>query len=75
MARRSRAPLGQPHDPEPIPSPDRAPRGEVFEKQWTPLTLGEVSLEKGCAKLTVTAPEIPGAHAMDLKSVEVRRVD
>ncbi len=67
--------IGQTHDPEPIPNPDRVLRGQVCEKQWAPLTLGEVSLKKGRAKLTVTAPEIPGAHAMDLKSVEVRRVD
>jgi len=61
------------HDPEPIPSPDRVPRGEVYEKVWAPLTLGSVELAKGRTRLVVKALEIPGKQAFDLKAVQLRQ--
>ncbi|RPJ24641.1 MAG: hypothetical protein EHM35_16195, partial [Planctomycetaceae bacterium] len=48
------------HDPDPIPSPDRVPRGEVYEKVWAPLTLGTVELDTGETRLVLKALEIPG---------------
>jgi arylsulfatase A len=63
------------HDPEPIPSPDRVPRGEVYEKIWAPLTLGTVKLSKGRTTLCVKAVEIPASKAIDLKAVRLRRVN
>jgi len=63
------------HNPDPIPSPDRVSRGEVYEKIWAPLTLGTVELSKGRTKLMVKAIEIPGDMAFDLKAVRLRRVD
>ena len=63
------------HDPEPIPSPDRVPRGEVFEKIWAPLNLGTVVLSKGQTKLVVKATDIPGNAAFDLKAVQLQRID
>jgi len=60
------------HDPAPIPSPDRVPRGEVFEKVWEPLTLGTVELSKGRTKLLVKSLEIPGDKSIDLKAVKLR---
>lgn len=63
------------HDPEPISSPDRVPRGEVYEKVWAPLTLGSVQLKKGRTKLIVRALEIPGKQAPAVKAVRLRRLD
>ena len=63
------------HNPPPLPSPDRVPRGEVYEKIWAPLTLGTVELSKGRTKLIVRAMEIPGETAFDLKAVRLRRID
>ena len=63
------------HNPAPLPSPDRVPRGEVYEKIWAPLTLGAVELSKGRTKLVVRALEIPGNKAFDLKAVRLRRID
>ena len=63
------------HDPEPIPSPDRVPRGEVYEKVWAPLKLGTVELSKGRTTLAVRALKIPGRQALDLKAVQLRRMD
>ena len=63
------------HEPDPIPSPDRIPRGEVYEKVWAPLTLGAVNLNKGRTRLAVKALTKPGKTVMDLKAVRVRRLD
>ncbi|MFQ6034269.1 MAG: arylsulfatase [Sedimentisphaerales bacterium] len=63
------------HDPEPIPSPDRVPRGEVYEKIWAPLTLGAIELTRGRTKLVVKAVQIPGSRAFDLKAVQLRRLN
>jgi arylsulfatase A len=63
------------HNPDSIPSPDRVRRGEVYEKNWAPLTLGTIKLKTGRTKLTVRALEIPGDKAFDLKAVRLRRVD
>ena len=63
------------HDPEPIPSPDRVPRNEVYEKIWAPLTLGTVRLKKGQTRLYVKALNIPANSALDLKAVRIRQLD
>ncbi|MBN2330168.1 MAG: arylsulfatase [Candidatus Omnitrophica bacterium] len=63
------------HDPEPLPSPDRVPRKEVFEKVWAPLNLGIMRLPQGRTQLCVKALTIPGETVMDLKAVHIKRVD
>jgi arylsulfatase A len=62
------------HDPAPLPSPDRVPRGEVFEKEWAALELGALALPNGRARLAVRALEKPGAQVMELKALRLRRV-
>jgi len=62
------------HDPEPIPSPDRIPRGEVYEKEWAPLRVGRLRLEKGPATLRLRALAIPGTRAPDVKAVRLTAV-
>jgi arylsulfatase A len=64
----------QAHDPQPIPSPDRAPRGEVYEKVWMPLRLGVVELSAGETRLVLRVREIVGGRACDIKAVRLRRV-
>lgn len=63
------------HDPQPLPSPDRVPRGEVFEKVWATLLLGSVRIEPGRTKLTVRAVERAGRAVADLKAVQLARAD
>ncbi len=63
------------HDADPIASPDRVPRGEVYEKTWASLGLGGIRLNKGRTRLVVRAVEIPGSRAFDLKAVQLRRLD
>lgn len=63
------------HDPDHIPSPDRVPRGEVYEKVWAPLTLGTLNLKKGRTRLYVKALAKQGRAVMDLKAVRLLRLD
>ncbi len=60
------------HKPEALPSPDRVPRKEVYEKSWGQLNLGTLLLRTGKTRLAVKARNIPGKRVMDLKSVIVR---
>lgn len=67
--------MKNPHVPAPIPSPDRIPRGEVYEKVWAPLTLDTVDLQKGKTRLTLKALSKPGKQVTGLKTVRLKRVD
>ncbi len=40
-------PIDTAFDPQPLPSPDRVPRGEVYEKPWKTFLLGQLSLRGG----------------------------
>jgi arylsulfatase A-like enzyme len=48
-----------------LPRPD----GESQMKEFRPLSLGTVRLEKGRGTLTLRATDIPGAHVMDLRAL------
>jgi arylsulfatase A len=67
--------LAKPHDPQPLPSPDRVRRKEVYEKPWAPLALGAIELPKGPTTLSVRALSKPGTQVFDLKAVRLERVD
>jgi hypothetical protein len=45
------------------------PAGESIMKDFRPLKLGSVRLEKGRGLLTLRAPQIPGQRVMDLRAV------
>lgn len=45
------------------------PHGESQMKEFRPLKLGEITLEKGQAPLTLRAAEIPGQSVMDVRRV------
>ncbi|UCD51326.1 MAG: arylsulfatase [Phycisphaerales bacterium] len=62
------------HDPEPIPSPDRVPRGEVYEKVWAELKVGTLALAPTTTRLVLRAREIPTGQACDIKGVRLRRI-
>jgi arylsulfatase A-like enzyme len=63
--------LAKPHDAPPLPSPDRVPRNEVYEKEWGVLNLGDLALEPGKTRLTVQAIEKAAGDVMDLKAVRL----
>lgn len=64
------------NDPPLITNLDRVPRkGESYLKDFRPMTLGRVRLEKGCGPLALRAIEIPGAQVMDLRRLVVTLVE
>lgn len=75
-AARLAATIAEPFDP-PIRGAehDRIPRVESYTKDFRPLKLGKVRLEKGPGTLTVRALKIPGNQAADVSQIELRRVD
>ncbi len=55
---------------------DRVPRhGESYVKDFKPLNLGEMILQKGRGPLTLRAVEIPGRHVIDVRSVMLKLVE
>ena len=66
--------IEQAHDPEPVPSPDRVPRNEVYEKTWTPLQLGQLELNEGRQQVKVKVLRKPGDQVMDLKAIQVTSI-
>lgn len=49
---------------------DRAPREqESFVKDWKPMTLGTIELQKGRGQLTLRAPQIPGKSVMEFRAM------
>ncbi len=52
---------------------DRVPRQESYFKDFRAVSLGTIHLEKQRAKLTLTAPKIAGAQAIDFAFLTLRR--
>ena len=49
---------------------DRVPRkGERFDKEFRPLSLGQIKLAAGPATLTLRATTIPGGSVADVRSL------
>jgi hypothetical protein len=48
---------------------DRIPRTQSQMKEFKPLSLGTVRLEKGRGPLTLQAPKIAGQQVMDVRMV------
>lgn len=68
------ATVSRAHDPEIIPGPDRVPRGEVHEKEWASMKVGNLRLERGRMRLILRALSVPGNQVMELKAVQVKRL-
>ncbi|MFQ5810500.1 MAG: arylsulfatase [Armatimonadota bacterium] len=62
------------HDPPLVGAEhDRASRGsESLVKEFRPLRLGAVRLEKGRGELTLRALDVPGKQVMDVRAVSLR---
>jgi hypothetical protein len=63
--------ISEPHDPPLMGAEsDRVPRqGESYVKDFRPLRLGVVHLEKGRGPLTLRASKVPGRQVMDVRLV------
>jgi arylsulfatase A-like enzyme len=59
-----------PHNPPLIGAKlDRVPRGESYWKDFRPLSLGNIAMEKGRGKLALRALDIPGKQVADVRYV------
>ncbi|MDH3712095.1 MAG: arylsulfatase, partial [Cyclobacteriaceae bacterium] len=54
-------------DPDYIPSPDRVPRIEVYEKEWARLEIGSVTLPAGRLQVVLKALEVPGSQVCEFR--------
>ena len=70
-----RSRLTEPHDP-PVRGGehDRIPRQESYVKDFKPVQLGTLRLEKGTGTLTLSATDIPGTQVMDFRLLMLTRV-
>ena len=55
-----------------VPSPDRVPRTEVYEMEWSTRVIGRVRLPAGRTTVSVQAVGKPGEPALELKAVTLR---
>ena len=71
---RLRGRITEPHDP-PLRGGehDRVERKESYVKDFKPLKLGTIHLEKGKGELTLRALKIPGAQVMDFRLIMFTR--
>ncbi|UHG94394.1 arylsulfatase [Spirosoma oryzicola] len=56
-------------DPPLIPSPDRVPRKEVYEKTWALLPLGKLELPVGNHRILLRAASIPKGQVAEVKAL------
>lgn len=54
---------------------DKSPRTESYVKDFKPLKLGKIHLEKGSDRLFLKAKEIPGGQVMEFKLLSLKRVE
>jgi arylsulfatase A-like enzyme len=55
---------------------DRVPRrGESYVKDFRPLELGTITLERGRGQLTLRAIEIPGEQVMEVRLLRLRKLE
>ncbi len=53
---------------------DRVERGESYVKNFKPMRLGTIRLEKGRSELTLRALNMPGSQVMDFRLMMFTRV-
>ena len=73
---RLRGQVAEAHDP-PLRGGenDRVSRGESYVKDFKPMKLGTIRLEKGRAELALRALKIPGSQVMDFRLMMFTRVE
>ncbi|MCA9210277.1 MAG: hypothetical protein KDA55_18085, partial [Planctomycetales bacterium] len=62
-------------DPPLFPAPDRVKRIESYDKPFQRLSLGRLRLEAGRAPLVLTTPKLNGELGIEIRQVELRRVE
>lgn len=63
------------HWPAYYESPDKVKRGEVYEKDWKPLSLGTLDLAKGSHKINLYATGVATSDNFEIKTVSLKKVE
>jgi hypothetical protein len=68
--------ITEPHDPPLVgAAEDRAPRTESYVKEFRPMRLGEIALERGRGDLVLRALEVKAQQVADIRYVVLTRLD
>lgn len=66
------AAISEAFNPEALPSPDRVPRGEVYEKKWAVLNLPEFKLHPGEFEIKLELEQdLPTGALLEIKGLEL----
>ena len=65
------ASISEIHEARILASPDRIKRGEVYEREWRLLRLGEIRLAAGPQKLTLIVPNADQNASLEVKSLQL----
>jgi hypothetical protein len=75
LGRQTTARVTDAHDPPLVGAgEDRVPRIESYDKDFKPMSLGTIRLEKGRGALALRAVNIPGTQAVEVSRLVVSRV-
>lgn len=66
--------IAQSHNPSFLPSPDRIPRGEVYQKEWANLDIGALELKKGSQSISLSTKNINRKNGLEIKGLELERL-
>lgn len=64
----------EPHNPGPVPTPDRIRRKEVDDYIWKNLPVGQLNLKPMQTRLVIRGLEIHGGQMPEIKAVRITRV-
>jgi len=59
------------HNPPTHNSPDRIPRGEVYEKDWAKIEVGEIMFTKGNHFVSITVLDTERLTGLEIKGIEI----
>jgi len=57
-----------------IESPDRVPRGEVYEREWSCVEIGEIYIQEGEQFISFKAVNQSGLNGLELKSLIIAKI-
>ena len=66
--------IAEPYFSEYLPVKDRVDRGEVYEKSWKNVVIGEVNLKKGKQMLKISVNSLQWHEEMELKALRLKKV-
>lgn len=70
----NKARITEAHNPEYMPSPDRIPRIEVYEKEWATLDMGALQIAEGNQIIVLKANHIENNSVGEIKGLMLKKI-